>query len=379
MKFKIFSSLLLSFPLLSTATEFNAKVDALFSEIDSNTMPGCSVGVIHQGKLIHKAGYGAANLELGVPLSGDNVHRIASVSKQFTAFSVLLLAEEGKIDLQKDIHTYIPDLPDYQHKVTVNAMLGHIAGMADYDFISGGPKKRDRGGPVEDGLNLTSVAGGPFRLGNEDYLTTEEFYEFVKKTPLRHAPNEKFDYSNLGYFLLAMLVEEVSGESLRKFADQRIFKPLGMNHTFFSDKATEIVKNRASGYKPDGNGSYVTDMTNLFWVGDGGVHTNVEDMAKWDQHFYQPKLGKHPKQLIQQFLTPNSDFEAFGGKYANGQLVSKFNNKASISHGGGWLGTTTFYERFPEEHFSTIVFCNDISQKAFGHGKKIAELFFEQE
>lgn len=377
MKFKVFISLFFIPSCWGMANDFSSKVDALFSDVNSQTMPGCTVGVIHQGKLIHKAGYGAANLELGVPLSGNNVHRIASVSKQFTAFSVLLLVDEGRIDLQEDIRTYIPDLPDYKHHITVNAMLGHFAGMADYDFITP-PARKAKEGPIDGGLNLKSVAGGAFRLGNEDYLTNEEFYEFVKKVPLRHAPNEKFDYSNLGYFLLAMLVEEVSGESLREFADKRIFKPLGMVNTFFSDNATEIVKNRATGYKPDGKEGYVTDMTNLFWVGDGGVHTNVEDMAKWDQHFYQPQLGRNPKKLMQLFMTPNSDLNAFGGKYANGQVIKEVDGKVSVAHGGGWLGTVTFYERFPEQQFSTVIFCNDVSQKIFSHGKKIADLFFEK-
>ncbi|MDO6428909.1 serine hydrolase domain-containing protein [Thalassotalea sp. 1_MG-2023] len=356
----------------SFSNEFSEKVDTLFSTNIQKDAPGCSVGVIKDGTFIHKAGYGLANMELDVALSGDNVHRIASVSKQFTAMAVLLLAEEGKIDLEEDIRTYLPSLKNYGEKITINSMLGHFSGMADYDFISGGER-----GDVENGLNIHSVAGGPFRLGNEDYLTIEEFYDLVKQVPLRHAPNEKWDYSNLAYFLLSMLVEEVSGESLRQYADKRIFKPLGMTNTFFSDNPTEIVKNRASGYKPTEEGGYITDMTNLFWVGDGGLHTTVSDMLKWDQNFYNPKVGKKPAKLLELLNKPNSNFDKRGMLYANGQMIVESNGRKSFSHGGGWLGVRTFYERFPADRFSTIILCNDSSQNPREYAKQIAKAYFK--
>lgn len=354
------------------ASDFSRKVDALFSDIDRDSQPGCSVGVIAKGQLIHKAGYGLANMELNVALDGTHVHRVASVSKQFTAMAVLLLADEGKIDLNHDIRRYLPELRDYGNKVTINAMLGHFSGMADYDYISGGDK-----GQVTGGLNLTSVAGGPFRLGNEDYLSINEFYDFVKQVPLRQPPEQKLVYSNLAYFLLSMLVEQVTGETLRQYADRKIFTPLGMKHTFFSDQANEIVANRASGYKPDGKGGYVTDMTNLFWVGDGGLHTNVEDMLIWDQHFYQPTLGKDPQQLMALMNKPNSDFDANGSKYANGQMVTRKADRLVYEHGGGWLGVLTFYQRFPEQQFSTVVLCNAMDQKPWLRAEAIAKLYFD--
>lgn len=358
---------------LAKADEFTDKIDGVFSDIDS-AAPGCSVGVIAGGELVHQRGYGLANLELDVPLNGNNVHRIGSVSKQFTAMAVLLLAEEGKLDLTADIHRYLPDLVDYGSTVTINAMLGHVSGMADYDYVSGGEE-----GDVAGGLNIKSAAGGPFRIGNEDYLTIDEFFEVVKQVPLRHPPNQEFAYSNLAYFLLSMLVEEVSGESLRDYAHRRIFEPLAMNDTFFSDDPVEIVKNRASGYRPEGDG-YVTDMTNLFWVGDGGLHTTVGDLAKWDAHFYSPSIGNNPTQLMQQFLTPNSDLPAFSENslYANGQAIDTVNGRQRVFHGGGWLGVTTFYARYPEEKYSSIILCNDVSLSPFEFSQAIDELYFSQ-
>ncbi len=356
-----------------SADEFNDLVDSIFASIDDANAPGCSVGVVENGRLIHKAGYGLANLELGVELDGNNVHRMGSVSKQFTALAVLLLAEEQKIELEEDIRAYLPGLRDYGAKVTINSMLGHYSGMADYDYITGGDR-----GDVDEGLNIRSVAGSPFRLGNEDYLTIEEFYDVVKKAPLRRPPNQQWEYSNLAYFLLSMLVEKVSGESLREYAHARIFEPLGMTNTFFSDDPTEIVRNRASGYKPDGvSGGFVTDMTNLFWVGDGGLHTTVEDMLKWDQNFYEPRVGLNATKLLELFNTPNSDFDTGGGRYANGQVISEIDGRKSVAHGGGWLGVRTFYSRFPDDKFSTIVLCNDIGQNPSEYAQRIADIYFE--
>lgn len=294
-------------------------------------------------------------MELNVSLDGSHVHRMGSVSKQFTAMAVLLLAEEGQIELDADIRTYLPELHDYGVPITINAMLGHFAGMGDYDLIAGSYE-----GPVaEHSLDLRSVAGGPFRLGNEDYLTIDEFYDVVKRVPLALEPDQEFVYSNLAYFLLSMMVEEVSGESLREYAERRMFKPLGMKSTFFSDDPVEIVRARASGYKQLENGEFVTDMTNLFWVGDGGLHTNLEDMLIWDQHFYNPVLGDNPEVLMKQMSTPNSDRDARGSLYANGQFKGEIRGHAAFSHSGGWLGTSTIYTRFPTVRMSLVMMCND--------------------
>ena len=339
------------------AAEINDRIDSIFSVIDSKNSPGCTVGIIQKGELVHRAGYGQANIELGVELDGSHVHRVGSVSKQFTAMAVLLLAEEYQLDLNSDIREHIPELRDYEADISINSILGHVAGMGDYELITAA---EGNGGPVDGGLNLQSVAGGPFRLGNEDYLSNNEFYTLVKTLPLKNRPLEKFEYSNIGYIVLTLLVESVSGETLREYADKRIFKPLNMENTFFSDNPVEIVNNRASGYSPVGD-SFVNDMTNLFWVGDGGLHTNLDDMLKWDSNFYEPKLGQNPEAIMAKFLTPNSQLDDAGRLYANGQFVFETKGLKVYSHTGGWLGTSTMYSRFPEEQFSSVIMCNNES------------------
>jgi len=365
--------LLTLMPTASLANEFNKKVDALFSAIDVENSPGCNVGVIRNSEFIHKAGYGLANMEVGISLNGDNVHRIASVSKQFTAMAVLLLAEEGKINLEDNIRKYLPELKNYGNNVTINSMLGHTSGMADYDYISSNTTTEVKGG-----VNLRNSVGTPFRLGNEDYLSIIEFYDVVKQVSLRNKPNTKWQYSNLAYFLLSMLVEEVSGESLRIYADKRIFQPLGMESTFYSDDPTEIVKNRASGYKHNIEGIYQNDMTNLFWVGDGGLHTTLEDLLKWDRYFYNPNLGENPEKLLTLFNKPNSELNANGGMYANGQMVMNIHGRKTYMHSGNWLGVSTYYARMPQENFSTIILCNDANQNPRSYAMRIISLYLAE-
>ena len=238
---------------------------------------------------------------------------------------------------------------------------------------------KDAGDPVEQAKIYSD--GGADEICFLDITASNEnrdtIYDVVKKIPLAHPPNQQYQYSNLAYFLLSMLVEEVSGQSLRDYTDERIFQPLGMSRSFFSDKPTEIVVNRASGYRPAKEG-YEIDMTNLFWVGDGGLHTSIEDMVKWDQNFYAPSIGQNPAALIRQFNTPNSDFDSGrGGLYANGQHIRNENGRLRHSHSGGWLGTSTYYARYPEDRFSVIIFCNDVSQNPEFYVDKIAEAYFQ--
>lgn len=353
-------------------SEFSAKIDAVFNQHIEPNGPGCSVGVIEQGQFLHKAAYGMANLELGVSLKPSSVFRMASVSKQFTAAAVLLLADEGLVDLDKDIHSYLPELPDYGAEVTVRAMLGHYAGMGDYDLIAGSYE----GEVAEGSIQLKSVAGGDYRLGNEDYLTIEEFYQVVQQVPLALKPNEKLEYSNLAYFLLSMLVEKQSGKTLREYSHEKIFKPLGMNNTFFSDDATELVLNRAYGYKPKESGGYVNDMTNAFWVGDGGLHSSVEDLLMWDNNFYKPKLGKNPTDFNTLMNTPNSQHKLDNLLYANGQFVTEVDGRKGYFHSGGWLGTSTFYLRHQDDAFSVVVLCNNAELTPALYVEEIAKSYF---
>jgi len=369
---------LFAFPTAAVADDtegartFAEQVDAVMAPYNRTDGPGCSVGVIEDGRFIHAKGYGMANLELGAAIAPHTVFRMGSVSKQFTATAVQLMAEDGLIDLDTDIHTYLPELPDYGHKVTIRAMLGHFSGMGDYDLIAGSYEGELVGGHID----LRSVAGGPFRLGNEDYLSIKEFYDVVKRVPLALEPETELRYSNLAYFLLSMLVEEVTGQTLREYADEHMFAPLEMNATHFADDGNEIIKDRADGYAANDKGGFKTDMTNAYWGGDGGLHTSILDMLRWDTNFYKPKIGNDPAEFIKTMNTPNSDFDDNGDLHANGQFIQEIAGHPSYAHSGGWLGTSTYYMRNEEKHFSIAILCNDVNAEAGEYAEEIAVIYY---
>jgi len=337
-------------------------VDAVFANFDNESQPGCAVGVIHNGEYIHKAGYGMANLEHDIPISPASVFRTGSVSKQFTAMAIAILAERGELDLDADVHEYLPDLRDYQHKVTIRQMLHHLAGMGDYDpelF-----KKAD---------------GSEFRFGNEDYWTIGEFYDAVTRVPLILTPGEKWQYSNLGYFLLAQVVERVSGKTLREFAAVEIFGPLGMQASFFNDNVNQPVAQRADGYRLMDDGSFEIYMTNLDWVGDGGVYTNLDDFIKWDQNFYDNTLGKGGGALINMVTTPHPNAAVNSrliqdAHYAFGLQVGTLHGAPVIGHSGGWVAFSSVYQRFPGLKLSVVVFCNSTGAAATALGSRVSEI-----
>ncbi|NMR26888.1 beta-lactamase family protein [Pseudoalteromonas sp. NEC-BIFX-2020_015] len=347
--------LLFSFAVMGSETQLTLlekEIDRIAGESIPVNGPGCSVGVIKNQQFLFKKSYGLANIEHQVPLSSISVFRMASVSKQFTGLAVLLLAEKGEINLDDDIRKYLTDLKDYGVKVTINSMLGHVSGMADYDTLQSLLPKP-----------LLSTAGGPFRLGDEDYLTREEYYDVIKSLPLEHQPDTQQAYSNFAYFLLSELVAKVSGMSMREYTTKYIFEPLGMHDTFFADDMREIVPNRAEGYRTFKDIGLKRYETNIFVVGDGGLYTTLEDMLIWDNHFYTPKLGDAPNKLMAQFNTPNSQhsFENNGITfYANGQYIEP----NYTLHNGGWMGTSTSYIRRPKEQVAFVGMCNSSSLDA---------------
>jgi CubicO group peptidase (beta-lactamase class C family) len=358
----IISTSLLASAAIADA-DLSKAIDAVFSDIDADSQPGCAAGVIHNGEYIHKAGYGLANLEYGIPITSKSVFRTGSVGKQFTAMSIAILAERGDLDLDADVHEYLPDLIDYGHKVTIRQMVHHFAGMGDYDHEV-----------------FKNPDGSDFRFGNEDYWTIDEFYNKVAQAGLNHEPGTKWQYSNLGYFLLAHVVERTSGRTLRKFAAEELFGRLDMSDTLFNDNVNQPVPNRADGYQLMDDGTWEIFMTNLSWIGDGGVYTNLDDFIKWDQNFSDNKLGKGTDELIELVTTPlpgmieETDDGPRAINYAFGLDIEEQDGEYVIGHGGSWVAFTALYNRYPERDLSVVVFCNSLDTSAYERGVKIAEI-----
>jgi len=342
--------------------ELSRAIDEVFAGIGKSE-PGCAAGVIHNGAYIHKAGYGLANLEYDIPITSETIFRTGSVGKQFTAMSIAILAERGDVDLDADVHEYLPDLVDYGHTVTIRQMLHHMAGMGDYDHEV-----------------FRKADGSEFRFGNQDYATNEEFYAMVAKAGLKHEPGTRYEYSNLAYFLLGHVVEAASGKTLRQFAAEEIFGPLDMDKTRFNDNVNQIVKKRADGYRRMDDGSWEIFMTNLSWIGDGGVYTSLDDFIKWDQNFYDNKLGKGQQSLSDMVQTPYPDAVEYTDEgprainYGFGLRIAEVNGEYMVGHTGSWVAFTAFYNRYPELNLSAVVFCNSLEASAPDLGEQVGAL-----
>ena len=371
--------ILISFASLSVnanMSDLSKKIDLLFD--DRSQKPGCAVGLVENGEYIHSKGYGLANLEHEIPIGMDTIFRIGSVSKQFTTMAIAILEEKDELSFEDEMKVHIPDLVDYGEKVTINHMIHHYSGLGDYEYM-------DYPG------RFKNAVGEEFRWGNEDYLTNKEFHDLIKTLPLIRKPEKKFHYSNTGYVLLALVAENASGMSLREFAEKEIFKPLGMNNSFFNDDVNLPFKNRADAYTPidDESDKYKINVTNLSWVGDGGVYTSLNDFIKWDENFYENKLGMGGQSLIQ---TMEMTFEETKvskrnqkmdeekeneNTYAFAQNLAYYNGYKRWSHSGSWVGWLAHYARFPELRFSTVVFCNTNEIDATIISDKVVDIYFE--
>ena len=321
------------------------RVDAVFQEWDRDDTPGCAAGAIQDGELVHSGGYGVADLEEGRPLDDESVFYLASVTKQFTSGVVADLALEGELDLDDSLAEWFPELPDWARDVRIRQTANNVSGIRDY-------------------LDLMRVAGWDFA----DVYTADDILGLIaRQQDLSFDAGERYLYSNANFFLQALLVERATGESLRDYAHQRFFEPLGMDLTHFHDDHTEPVTNRVLSYEPAGeeNGSSgsgrdfeLSYMENTDWIGAGAgnLHTTIRDLARWEAHIQD--LEEEGDPWIEKVRTPGVTLDGDTVDYAFGTRLAHWNELATVGHGGGWMGFRNHYLRFPEQRFAVAVLCN---------------------
>lgn len=313
------------------------QVDKIFVGWDKKDSPGCALAIIKDGRILYKRGYGMAHLEQNSPITSTTAFDIGSVSKQFTAMSILLLAEQGKISLDDDIRKYLPEMPRYESVITIRHLINHTSGLRDY-------------------LTLVSLEGNG---RDEDFYVDGEVVDLLaRQRQLNFKPGDQWLYSNSGYFLLSQIMKRASGKTLREFADENIFKPLGMKNTHFNDDHTEVIKNRAQGYAPRQGGGFSISVSPLDMVGDGNVVTTVEDLFLWDQNFYRNRLGKGGQELINEALKTGVLNSGEKLEYAAGIFVTSYKGLKEVSHGGAFVGYRAGLLRFPDQQFSVACECN---------------------
>jgi CubicO group peptidase (beta-lactamase class C family) len=328
------------------------KVDEIFAGYNHAGSPGCAVGIIRDGDFVYKRGYGMGSIELGVLLSPESVFYMGSVSKQFTAASVVLAAEKGLLKLDDDIRKWIPELPSYGHPITLRLMLHHTSGLRDE-------------------IGLTSLAGQYI----EDVHPIAEIIGLItRQKALNFAPGAEYQYSNSNYFLLAEVVHRAAGMPFSRFVEENIFKPLGMTHTRFYDDRTVVLPNRVAAYSPRRGGGYRVDWsTNFEKVGDGGLMSTVDDLLLWDRNFYHNKLGSGT--LLRELQTRGVLNNGQTIKYALGLMISEYRGLPIVEHGGALFGYRTELLRFPEQHFSVVCLCNLSNANPGDKARQVADIY----
>jgi CubicO group peptidase (beta-lactamase class C family) len=332
----------------------NPEIDKVFAQWDKPTSPGCALSVIKDGSIIYKRGYGMADLDHDIPITPTSVFHVASVSKQFTAMAIHLLAQQGKLSLDDEVRKHIPEFPDFGDKITIRHLLHHTSGLRDQ-------------------WSLLIMAG--WRL-SEDVVKDEDVLELIaRQKALNFKPGDQHLYSNTGYTLMAIIVKRVSGHPLRKFTEEHIFKPLAMNSTFFRDDHLVVVKNQAYGYAPVIERGFKLSVPNYDTVGASSLLTTVEDLAKWEQNFYDFRVGGKETLEHMQRTTTLNDGEKF--PYAHGLVIGNYKGLKVVEHGGADAGYRSNLMRFPEQRFSIACICNGANIAPGQLSRQVADIYLK--
>lgn len=330
------------------------RIDAIFASWDTTRTPGAAVGIYRHGELIFSRGYGMSNLEHGVPIRPDSVFHIASISKQFTATCMALLQQEGSINLDDDVRTYVPEVPQFgNHTITIRHLIHHTSGLRDQ-------------------WDLLALAG----WRDDDLITDQDVLNITtRQRSLNFAPGDDHLYCNTGYTLQGVIIQRVTGRSLREFAQERIFGPLGMTHTHFHNNHAEIVPGRTQAYEDvreqagvaSGPGSvnqrdgsdprerYRISIPVFDTTGTTSLFTTVEDFLRWDQNY---ATGQVAGDLLELRTTPAVLNGGRALTYAFGLVVDNHRGIRTFNHSGGDAGYRSHYLHIPELRLGATVFCN---------------------
>ena len=343
-------TLVLLFPLLSPASaQSDAAVsDYVHSQMQKQHIPGVAILVARDGTIVRAEGFGLANVELQVPVKAETVFQSGSMGKQFTATAIMMLVEQGKVGLDDPLSKYFPNAPAKWNEVTIRELLSHTAGFTDY------PEKFD------------------FR---KDW-TEDELLKMVEGIPLAYPPGTKWEYSNLGYLTLGLLIHRVTGEFYGDFLQERIFKPLDMKTTRIISEAN-IVPNRAAGYRlvkgELKNQEWVAPMVNT--TADGSLYFSVLDLAKWDAALYTEKLLKRSSLDLMWTPVKLKNGQPNKDGYGFGWIVGSRHGHRVVHHDGAWQGFKSAIARYVDDRLTVVVLANLAEAKPGEIAEHIAEMY----
>ena len=328
----------------------SAVADYVKAEMERQHISGLALLVTRDGKVVRSEGFGLANVELQVPVKPETIFQSGSVGKQFTATAVMMLVEAGKIGLNDPLTKYFPDAPPSWKNVTVRELLSHTGGFGDY------PKNFN------------------FR---KDW-TEPQLLKLVESIPLAYPPGTKWEYSNLGYLTLGILIHRVSGEFYGDFLQKRIFQPLGMQTTRIISEA-DIVPNRAAGYR-----LVKGELKNQEWVApamnttaDGSLYFSIVDLSKWDAALYEGKLLKRSSFDLMWTPVKLKNGQPNKAGYGFGWFIEQRNGHRCIHHDGSWQGFETAIDRYVDDHLSVVALTNLAGAKPGEITKHVAEMYLQ--
>lgn len=332
------------------------QIDKLFARWDNTRSPGCALALIHEGEIVYSRGYGMASLEFGAPITPGTIFQIGSISKQFTAMTIAMLAVEGKLNLDDDVHKYLPQTPAFgnasapDERITINHLVHHISGLRSIGEVETIAGKRD------DDVTYMS-----------DYLGL-----LYRQKALNFTPGERYMYCNTGFAMLGAITEKVSGKTLQQFCDERIFKPLGMKHTRFMESHRLALPGFAQSYAPLDNGWFEREILPHGLPGSTSLLTTVEDLLYWDREFYS---GEHfGKAVIDLAHTVGVLNNGKAIDYAFGIHINQYRGLKIVTHTGSDAGFRSCLLRFPDERFTILILSNLSTSNPAGTARRIADL-----
>ena len=340
----------------------NNQIDSLFATWNTGRTPGGAVIVTLNGKIIHRKGYGLAHLEYGIPITPETVFHSASVSKQFTAFAIAMLADRGSLDTRKSVHDYVPEVPQFKWPIILDQMIHHTSGLRDVVSLF-----------LVQGRNISDVS------------TDAQIMQLIKmQQDLNFEPNSQFSYTNAGYTLLSQVVERVSNKSFRQWTNDNIFEPLSMTNSHFNDDYTELVSGRAYSYQPNsmeiqqsGKGTYGKFPMNFSMVGSTGLLTTVDDLAKWMDNLITGAYGG--TELRDRMTTRGVLNDGTKIDYGYGLNLAPYRGVPTISHGGVDAGFRSSLMVLPQQKLGIAVLGNTTDFPAVTITQQIADMFLPKQ
>jgi CubicO group peptidase (beta-lactamase class C family) len=342
-------------PVVSQASvnEIEAKVDKIFEPWSKPDIPGAAVAIVQDGRLLLVKGFGCADLEHNTPIMPTTPFNAASLAKQFTAFAVLMLDAQGKLSLDDDVRTYLPEFPDFDRKIKVHHLLYHTSGLRDWG-----------------GLMLM--------LGNrmDDVFTSRAILKLIsRQQELNFEPGKEFAYCNAGYNVLAEIVARTCGQSFKEWTHANIFVPLGMEKTYFKDDIRELMQGSAQSYIRSSDGYFLRALDNEAAPGPGSLFVSIEDMASWMSTFQTKTIGT-PEIWAKMFkrgkLANGRDLP-----YAAGLIVDNYKRLPIFHHSGRWAGYRSEMVYFPKQSFAVAVLTNNSSVDPTQLSRRITNICLE--